>query len=187
MRTWAVGMAVLTLSACGGGDEHRRTVTVQSNDRDGTTTTTTATTANGDARATVSTDDDNGKVKIDAPGFKLDVDVPKSLTDATDFDLDGVKLYPGSRMRGVEVKAGNGEPRVHLSFDAPADPVTVRGYMIGRFADKGRPVRADGMTLSGTTKEGKPFTIALSAGAGGRTRGVVTFVGSEKGGVWSGE
>lgn len=186
-RNWiAAALMLVALGGCDGGDGKGASVSIKTDDDKGSTTTSTSTsTTSGDPKATVAvtTDDTTGNVKIDAKGFKLDVDVPKSLIDSADFDIDGVKLYPGSKVRSMQVKTGEGDPRVHIAFISPADPQTVRGYLVGRFADKGRKISGTGMTIEGTTEEGKPFTIALAPAAGGQTSGDIAVTGK---GSWSG-
>ena len=198
--TLRAGLGALALLAvlggCGKDKDHSVSVSIGDKDdaaakasaasaTSSTTTTTTTATSDGKGNVSVSSSDGSGNVKIDAPGFKLDVDVPKSLIDNTNFDLDGVKLYPGSRMRAMTVNAGKGSARVHIRFLSPADPATVRGYLMGRFADRGRVVTANGMTLSGKTDEGKPFTIVLTPSAGGHTSGDIEIVDPKSGASWS--
>lgn len=186
---------LLALTACGGGssDKHQ-TVSIKADVTDDATTTTTttsgtgatarATTADGTATAQASTG--AGRFKIDARGFKLDVNVPHSLIGAGDFEMDGAKLYPGSKVHTMEVKADNHEnARVHIGFSSPADPATVRGWMVKHFADKGHPLSGDGMAMRGTTEEGKPFTLTLAPGAAGQTQGDMMIAASKDGGDWS--
>ena len=182
----AITLALLALGAC--GREHKATFSFDDGKGGGhgATATTTTTTTNGATTTLASSDE--GRVKIDAPGFKLDVAVPKSMVDSTDFKMDGVKMYPGTRMHGIQVQATGGDhddAHVNIAFESPAAPDVVRGYMMGRFAERGRPVTANGMTLSGRTKEGKPFTIALSP-QGDHTHGEISIIGSG-GGNWSSE
>ena len=81
---------------------------------------------------------------------------------------------------------GKGEARVRLGFVSPAEPAIVRAYMVDGFAKKGHPLTGTGMTLAGTTEEGKPFRLALAPEGKGQTRGVFDITG-DKGGNWSGE
>ncbi len=190
----AAAAGLLALGACDGGGDGKQTVTIKADVTDDATTTTT-TTSDGTARAAATTvngttevksDTDTGRFKIDAPGFKLDVNVPRSLTGSGNFEMDGAKLYPGSKVRTMEVKADNHEnARVHIGFVSPADPATVRGWMIKHFADRGHPLSGNGMALAGTTEEGKPFTLALSPAAAGQTQGEIVIADSKGGSVWS--
>ena len=180
MTRIGLGLAAAALALAGCDDDHKaQRVTVTTSD-DGKTTTTT--TSGG-------TEIGGGKVKVNVPGFKLDVDVPKSLVSGADFQMGGGKLFPGSKVDSVDVNkpdGGKGEPRVRLGFVSPAEPAIVRAYMVDGFAKKGHPLSGQGMTLTGTTEEGKPFTLALAPEGSGQTRGTFDITG-DKGGDWSGK
>jgi hypothetical protein len=181
--------ALLLLVACGHRDgKGKAAVSITTDDKGATTSTTTTTSSSGGSeRVNVTSDAGNGRVKIEAPGFKLDVDVPRSIMNAGDFEIDGAKLYPGSRMRGMDVRAGERENDAHVKFGfvAPADPATVRGWMVKEFAAKGHPLVGEGMTMTGTTEDGKPFTVALNPGDSGQTRGEIMIEDEHKGADWS--
>ena len=81
-----------------------------------------------------SSKDGGGKVKIGGDGVDIDIDVPDFVDfDVTgDFDIDGVKLYPGSQVTSVNVDATdrNGADRAvvnrvtGLFVDAPIQSST---------------------------------------------------------------
>ncbi len=179
-KSWIIGAALLlTLGACGSGKHGDEDVTVRvksdtrTNGR--TTTTTTTRTHDGDAAVGVTSDETPGNIRIDTPGFKLDVDVPASLADSAKFDIDGVGLYPGSKVRAMKVATHADESSVHIAFVSPADPMTVRGWIMAQFARKGHAVTGEGMRISGKEEDGKPFTITLAQAPKGQTAGDIAM------------
>lgn len=140
--------AVALLSACNKGDEG---------------TSIALTTENGSGSMT-----QDGKVKIDTPVFQGSFKLPKMQLDASNFDMDGVHLYPGSKIRGMDVDAAKGDGRVVVRFDAPAAPTTVRDWMAAEFKKAGKDqveVTANG--LKGKDEDGKGFTIDLAPSGSG--------------------
>lgn len=133
-------------------------------------TAVSVTSANGSGRI-----DDAGEVKIDAPGFRGTFDMPKMNLTAENFDIDGVHLYPGTKIAAMNVDAGEGrgDGKVTVRFQSPADLPTVRGWLAQQFAKAGTEVAVAGDKLVGRSDD-EDFTIALSA-AGARTNGVVTI------------
>src|SRR3546814_7619615 len=81
----------------------------------------------------------------------LDLDV------ASDFDIDGVKLYPGSQVTKVDVDAddknGADKATVKLGFTSPAAPTKAADWMTAEFAKKGLKVTRSGDTLAGKDKD----------------------------------
>src|SRR3546814_19699881 len=55
----------------------------------------------------IQTSKDGGKIRIGGVGGAINIDVPDfiDLDVASDFDIDGVKLYPGSQVTKVDVDA----------------------------------------------------------------------------------
>jgi hypothetical protein len=150
----AAATVLLALAACDAGREP------------GTAVAITA----GNGSAAMGT---GGEVKIDTPAFQGAFKLPKVNLTADDFDIDGVHLYPGSRIAAVDVKGagGPGDGEVTIRFDSPADAATVRGWLAAQFAKAGKEVAVEGNRLRGRTDDGR-FTIALTP-AGARTQGVV--------------
>jgi hypothetical protein len=124
--------------------------------------------ANGSA-----TLDSGGQVKIDTPAFKGAFVIPKVDLTADNFDIDGVHLYPGSRIGAVDVAAGKrrSDGRVAVRFDSPAEVSVVRGWLAQQFAKAGKEVSVQGDRLRGRTDD-QEFTIDLTA-AGAHTAGKV--------------
>jgi len=140
--------------------------------------------AKGEAPGTTfsaSADSATGNVKIALPGAKLDIDVPGEVLAGGTVDLDGLKLYPGSKVDTMNVVAherdGEDAAKVDIGFTTPADPATVRAWMLSQSAHLRHPLRAAGDGLAGATREGKAITVALSPADGGRTKGAIRIAG----------
>ena len=109
--------------------------------------------------------DGGGKVKIGGDGVDIDINVPDFVDfDVTgDFDIDGVKLYPGSHVTTVNVDAndknGTKDAVVKIGFTSPAAPAKAADWMAGEFAKKGVKVGRTGDTLAGKDSEGNDFSI----------------------------
>ena len=151
---------------------------------DGDDSATGNPTAKGEAPGTVfaaSADRESGALKVALPGAKIDLDVGGALLADSDFDLDGTKLYPGSVVDRLDVKAretgATDAATVRVAFTAPAAPEVVRAWFLSETAKKERPLRAAGNGLAGSTEEGKAITIELAPAAGGRTSGRVVIDG----------
>lgn len=113
----------------------------------------------------IQTGKDGGNIKIGGDGAAIDIDVPDfvDLNIESDFDIDGVKLYPGSKVTKVDVDAndknGADTATVKLGFTSPAAPTKAADWMAGEFAKKGVKVTRTGDTLAGKDKDGADFRI----------------------------
>jgi len=155
----------LPLAACGKKDDG--------------TPGTSITIAGKDDNVAAATDKD-GVVSVNVPGVNIKVDLPKIDLTAGNFDIDGVKLYPGSRISSVDVKSGEGEKGgVAIAFDAPGDRAAVRDYFVKAFEDKGMQARIDGEAIAGIDEDGDPFRIALAQNGAGKTQGHITTYSRE--------
>ncbi len=135
--------------------------------------------ADGDVQITV--DKDGGELKINSDGVKLDLDIPDlgDMDIATDFDIDGVKLYPGSKIDTMDIDAsdknGADAATVKFGFSAPAAPKVAADWMGAEFAKKNIQVERAGTTLRGTDKDGDDFTISFVPD-GANAKGQVVIV-----------
>ncbi len=114
--------------------------------------------------------DADGHMSFDLPFAKGEVKLPASMMHGGDFDIDGVKLMPGSKVNGFKINAGDHGSTVNIGFKAPAAPDQVRAYFLDQFKAKGMAASASGDGITGTSKDGSPFTIHLAA-ADGETQG----------------
>lgn len=116
----------------------------------------------------ITTGKDGGKLKIGGDGVGIDMNIPDfvDLDIESDFDIDGVKLYPGSKVTKVDVDAndrnGAGKATVKLGFTSPAAPKKAADWMAGEFAKKGVKVTRSGETLAGKDKDGADFRISFA-------------------------
>lgn len=151
-------------------------------DKDGTSITLNAKDETG-AVVEASADGKTGTVAVNVPGLKAQVELPKIHLNASDFEMNGAKLYPGSQINAVNIKgdetgvwADKGQARV--TFTAPADRATVKSWFAKELAEKGKykvAESADGLTGSG--EGGKAFKLVLTELAGGKTQGVLAVSG----------
>ena len=131
----------------------------------------------------IKTGKDGGNLKIDGGGAAIDIDIPDfvDLDIESDFDIDGVKLYPGSKVTKVDVdavdKSGADKATVKLGFTSPAAPTKAADWMASEFAKKGVKVTRSGDTLAGKDKDGADFRITV-APDGATAKGEVVIVKS---------
>ncbi len=158
---------ILLLAACGQKDETKTETEISIN-------------ADGEAGGVqIQTGRDGGKLKIGGKdGAAINIDIPDfvDLDIEGDFDIDGVKLYPGSKVTRVDVNAsGTDKAKVNLGFTSPAAPAKAADWMAAEFAKKGIKVVRKGDTLAGTDKDGDDFTIDFNPD-GKATKGDVRIV-----------
>lgn len=163
MRAVLALAPALLLAACGGGSDQATQISISGGDN------------GSDFTAGVGKD---GKVSIDAPGFKTAINLPKFQIGADNFDIDGVKLPTGSTVTNMNIDGkgkGSGDDRVEVSFNSPIGPAAVREWFQGKLAAKGFKLTAAGDTLSGTTDEGKGFSLTTKAAGEGKSESVIAL------------
>jgi hypothetical protein len=177
------GTAVLALTACGGSKEAeaeakaeaKKEVSISIADADGDTATADTVTIDGDS--------DSGNFEVKLPGgVEAKVKVPGEMLGKSDFDIDGVGLYPGAKVGAVNVKAqagkdkGQGSATVKIGFSAPADAAAVADWYQQQFEAKKVAVTRSGETLTGKTRDGDDFTLALAPAGSGAAKGELTII-----------
>jgi len=128
--------------------------------------------ANADENVTISADE-GGNVAFNLPFVKGQVKVPSRFMHNGDFDIDGVKLMPGSQVTGFSVFAKDKGSTLNMTFTAPASPDAVRSYFVDQFKQKGVEAALAGDAVSGKTKDGSAFTIQHGAAASGSNGTIV--------------
>jgi hypothetical protein len=127
-----------------------------------------------DGNSVISTDS-NGRIQIKAPGVQGSITLPKMPLDAKNFDIDGVTLYPGSTLKNLKVNDSQGDKdgQVIVEFESPAAPTVVRDWFRDNMTKQGFKVTTKDDNLIGTTDDGQPFALQLSAQGDARTKGLM--------------
>lgn len=166
MRIILSAIALLPLAACSGGDGEGTSITFNGETDNGTATT-------------IAADGKTGAMKIDLPGFKADIAMPKLKLDAGDFEMNGVNLYPGSTITSMNItdggNEGEGSGGVVIRFAAPAAADVVRTWFGEQLQKAGFKLTAAGNGLAGTTEEGKPFRMDVTPDGNAASAGTITL------------
>jgi len=69
-------------------------------------------------------------VSISVPGFEGKMKIPGMALGGENMDIDGMKLYPGTKLSGINVtdQSGAGQGVVEMRFTSPATPDKVAAY-----------------------------------------------------------
>jgi hypothetical protein len=152
-RSAPAAAAVLALTACSAGGNDNGAVTVSANTQD-------------------------GNVSVRVPGVSIDTKLPKSMLTKSDFDIDGVKLFPGSKIETMDVNAGaskGAKATVDILFSAPAGVDTVRKHFVDGFAREEIAIKTYDGSLMGKTADGNDFAIDFFPVGATVTKGHVTI------------
>lgn len=117
----------------------------------------------------------DGAIAIDAPGFKGSIALPKINLDAGDFDINGVKLPDGSKVESLNIDGNNGDGGVKVRFTSPVGTAAVRDWFQGKLAAEGFKLQASGDNLTGTTDEGKAFSLTTTPSGTGRSESEIVI------------
>ena len=123
--------------------------------------------------------DNSGNVSFDLPFAKGQLKLPEGFMNKGDVDIDGVKLMPGSQVKGFNLDSHNDLTNVELAFTTPATPDQVRSYLLDQVKQKGVEATVSGDAVTGKSKDGKPFRIEIAPGPGG-TQGKLVVEDHEK-------
>ena len=129
--------------------------------------------------------DGNGQLAINLPGgFAGNVKLPKMTLNADNFDMNGVHLFPGSTISGLNVDAngarngGQDGGLVRVTFASPASPGTVRDWFFEKLSKQAEfKITASGDDLIGTTDENEPFRLDLAPDGADRSKGTIVIGG----------
>ena len=129
---------------------------------------------------------EEGRLSIKGPGVDLAINVPDALRGRVQVDADGGIMPPGAAVSGMHVQGdggdeGGGRDSVELRFTVPEapervvawyrDPARTRDFSVATARREGEEI-----LLSGTSREGGPFTVRLGARPGGGTDGRLVLV-----------
>ncbi|MES3100357.1 hypothetical protein [Sphingomonas faeni] len=120
---------------------------------------------------------ETGEMKIDVPGFQGSVKLPKIKIDTGNFDLNGVRLYPGSSIKTLNIVGDDKAGGLRVAFASPATPTIVRDWFAQRLGKVGYQVHAEGPNLIGTTDENKPFRLELAPDGKDKATGTIVISG----------
>lgn len=159
MRTWVVlsGLSLLAVASCN---------------------VETKNAAGGDTKVAIE-GDGNGSVSFNLPFAKGQVKLPEGMMTSANFDIDGVKLMPGSKVTGFTVDAGDGGATVKARFISPKSVDEVKSYFLTEFGAKQVSASAAGNRITGSGKDNEQFTIDLSP-QGNLTQGDIVIVDKDK-------
>lgn len=159
-RVWLILPVALALAACG-------------NDGDGSSVS-----IKGDDGNTIASVGKDGRVEFNAPGFQGSVKLPKFDIGADNFEIDGLKLYPGSTIANLNVDSSGGKDgSVKVEFDAPAAAAQVQSWFQEQMQSAGFTVSLKDGALSGKTGDGSPFSLKLAPQGDAKSRGTLTVSG----------
>lgn len=119
-------------------------------------------------------------LSLSIPGMDAKIKIPGIELGGENMDIDGMKLYPGSKVTGINVTdkdKGNG--RVEIRFMSPAAPDVVSRYYAdaaGQADFTGVKLANNGAisTITAVNGEGDPMTITLQPGGKG-TQGAIVM------------
>ena len=123
--------------------------------------------------------DASGQIAFDVPFAKGQVKLPSGWMHKGNFDIDGVKLMPGSEVTGFSLNAHDKGATVNMTFTAPAAADAVLSYYVDQFRKKGIDAAVAGDSVTGKSKDGNPFTIQVSP-AGSGSKGTIRVEDEDK-------
>jgi hypothetical protein len=160
---WLVLPVAAALAACGGDGEG------------------TSILIEGDNGSVTAAAEKDGKVSVKAPGFEGSIKLPKFNIGAENFEIDGVKLYPGATVSSLNIddrQDGTKSGGVKVTFDAPAEASRVRDWFREQMEGAGFTVTGNRDELTGKTKSGSPYTLKIDGTGEEKSRGTLTVSGN---------
>lgn len=115
-----------------------------------------------------------GGVSVSVPGFEAKVNIPNVELGGADMDIDGMKLYPGTKLSGINVTDRDGPNNgvVDMRFTSPGSPDKIAAYYAQAaraegFTDIKVGNEAGTATMTGLKSDGDLVTISATPAAGG--------------------
>lgn len=145
------------------------------------TSNITITSDQGEGNISIQTDA-TGQTAIKVPGVDVKVQLPKIHIDEKDFEVNGVRLYPGSTITDFNLSAENrttekDKGRVTIQFDSPAPLDKVQAWFRDNMAQRGFRMTARGSGFTGTSGDGDPVALELNADGADKSKGRMTVGG----------
>lgn len=123
-------------------------------------------------RVTINSDgkEQVGRVEAGSGGFKADLEIPGLAALGRKMDIDGVRLYPDSKVSGININDRDGRETVAIQFTSPADRAKVGDWFATQLKDNRFEAKATPTGYAGKTSDGDWFALDLTA-AGAQTKG----------------
>lgn len=116
----------------------------------------------------------NADIKID--GENVSIHTSNMSLSEDNFDLNGIELYPGSkvgdfRLDAQDRKGGEDSGKVAIQFESPAGIDKVEPWFRDTLTKRGYTLAAKGNGLTGTNGEGDSVALELTADGADKTKG----------------
>jgi hypothetical protein len=131
-----------------------------------------------DGNVAITANDGSTGVSVSVPGFDARVKVPGMHIGGEHMDIDGMKLYPGTKLDGINVtdQKGPGNGQVDMRFTSPGTPDKIAAYYAAAarnedFSNINVSSQGGRATLTARKKDGDDLTISMEPATGGSTTG----------------
>jgi hypothetical protein len=124
-------------------------------------------------------------MSISVPGFEAKMTIPGLKMGGENMDIDGMKLYPGTKLAAINVNGHDGAGGgVDLHYTSAAAPVALAQY----YADAARAQAFTGVnvatangasTVTAIKPDGDKLTISMNPDPKGGTSGQILVVDSK--------
>lgn len=113
-------------------------------------------------------------VSLSIPGFEGKMKIPGMELSGDDIDIDGLRLYPGSKLNGLNItdQKGPGNGLVDMRFTSPATPDKVAAHFAAgaraeNFSDITVADAGGKTTLTAKNLDGDDLAITMEPAKGG--------------------
>ncbi|KRB79383.1 hypothetical protein ASE00_19960 [Sphingomonas sp. Root710] len=127
-----------------------------------------------DGNVAIATEEGGEGLSIKVPGFEGKMNIPGIELGGDNMDIDGIKLYPGTTLHGINVtdRAGPDNGLVDMRFTSPAAPAKLAAYYAAAARENGFTAikvanAGGGATLTAINPDGDPMTISMTPGKAG--------------------
>ena len=152
--------ALVALSACGDKSE------------------VTKTEGSSSASASASSASASASASGNQPGVKMEVVNPDVTLKSDDFSIEGVKLFPASVIKKMNVEqtsdAAKGKfSKTEIGFESPAPVKEVADWFEAEMKKANFTVVRSGDDMSGKTPQGAAFELEIDDAGGGKAKGEI--------------
>ncbi len=139
-----------------------------------------------DGNVAITASDGADGVAVSLPGFEGKMKIPGLQLGGDNMDIDGMKLYPGSEVKGINVtdQKGAGNSLVEMRFVSPATPDKVAAHHAEAARSENfsniNVTSKDGVaTFTAKKSDGDDVTITMNPAPGGTTAGQILIRGQK--------